>query len=139
MRALEITIWAIAVLVAPTLFVNLGLFAAQYGTCDATVCQTQQFLYTMANQSSWQPLDVTNSSPLSIGWDIITFSLTFLIFAFFWTIYILSLIILIAPALVIMFKISPAFASFINIFYWLLWIIAVIQYKRGGLSFDSLK
>jgi len=139
MRALEVTLFAIAVLAAPTMFSAMGFFPIQYGTCDATVCQVQGFLYGMANQSTLQPLNLNSTNPQNVAWDTITFAVTFVVFAAFWMLYILSLVTIIAPALVTQFGVPPAFANYINIFYWLLWMLALIQYKRGGLSIDSLK
>lgn len=140
MRALEITIWAIAVLVAPSMFQAMGVFAVQYGGCESSLCQTQQFLYNMANQTTLEPLDITTqTSPASMAWDAVTFGITFVVFSVFWLLYLLSLITIIQPALVTMFHVPAPIANYINIFYWLLWMIAIIQFKRGGLSVDGYK
>ena len=143
MRALEVTLFIIAVMACPTLYSALGLFSTQYNTCDAQVCQAQAFLYNMTSQTSMnnnmKPLDTSQTNPTSMGWDIVTFSLTFIVFAFFWMLYILSLVTIIAPAMVIMFHVPSAFANYINIFYWILWMLAIIQYKRGGFSVDTYK
>mgnify|MGYP007100129498 CR=1 FL=1 len=139
MRALEITLFSIGVLLAPTMFAGLGIINGDLTQCDATVCQAQQFLYDMADNSKLQTLNLNQSDPVSMGWDLLTFSLTFVIFAFFWMMYILSLVVLIGPAFAAMFGVPDAMVLYINVFYWLLWMLAIIQYKRGGFSVDAYK
>jgi hypothetical protein len=137
MRALEITIFAIMVLTAPSLLGSLHLWGTSYGVCDGlTGCQVQTFLYNMANQTTLQQIDFAGD-PGSMAWDIITFTITFVVYAVFWLLYFISLIVLIGPGMQAMFHVNAALALWLNVGIWFLWMLAIVQIKRGGISVES--
>jgi hypothetical protein len=55
----------------------------------------------------------------------------------FWALYLLSIIIIAWPALISMFSINSTLAAFMFVGIWLIWIIGIVQIKRGGLGFDT--
>ena len=79
----------------------------------------------------------TSESIGQIAWDVITLTVTFPVYAAFWTLYFLSLIALVGPAIHSMFGVPEILTTYLNVGVWMLWLIAYVQYKRGGLGFDS--
>ena len=129
MRALEITIFVIMVLTAPSLLGTLHLWGDNYGTCtDPIGCQAQTFLYNMANQTSLQTIDFTGD-PGSMAWDVFTFTVTFLVYATFWLLYFMSLVVLIGPGMQALFHVNAALALWLNVGIWFLWMLAIVQIK----------
>jgi hypothetical protein len=137
MRALEITLLMIGVLTAPSVLIAMHVYPAS-NTCDETTCQAQQFLYSMANQTTLQQVNL-NGNPASIGWDLFTFSLTFIVFAVFWLLYFLSIIVLVGPAMTSMFHVPSFIANWLMVMVWVMWMLAIVQVKRGGISVDGYR
>jgi len=90
---------------------------------------------TSTNSLSEVSLDTTD--PGSLLWTSITIGLNFIVFALFWALYLLSIIIIAWPALISMFSINSTLAAFMFVGIWLIWIIGIVQIKRGGLGFDT--
>ena len=139
MRALEITIWMIMLLTAPSIFTAMGLFPSNMSTCGALECQAQQYVFSVANQTQLEQVDMTVNDPLKMGWNLLTFSLDFIVLAFFWLLYILSLVVLAGPALAEMFSLPEALSTYFTVGIWFMWMLAIVQIKRGGLSVDGYR
>jgi len=136
MRALEISIFLIMVLTAPSLVYAMGVIPVEQQVCTSLDCQARETIYDMASNFELKQIDM-DASPGQIAWDVITLTITFPVFALFWMLYFLSLVVLIGPALVSMFHIPQIMATYLNIGVWILWLIAYVQWKRGGLGTDA--
>ena len=139
MRALEITIWMLMILTAPTLVYSMGFMPQNTTTCTTLDCQARITIFNMANSTQLQEIDLSNTNPAFMVWDAMTFGLTFIVYAAFWMLYLLSTIVLVGPALNSMFHVPAALASWLGVGIWLLWILAYVQYKRGGLGTDAIR
>lgn len=137
MRALEITIFIIMVITATSVLDAMGMVHSTSNTCGTADCQARAFLYNMTNMSSLQSVSLDTTDPASMAWTSITLGLDFLIFAVFWGLYLLAIIVLVGPALQVMFGVPAVIATWLMVGVWILWIIALIQIKRGGLGFDT--
>lgn len=137
MRALEITIWASLIIASMAVLQGIGVVHIASNTCTTADCQARAFLYNMANMTSLQEvsLDTTNYSSMAI--TAVTLGLNYVVFSIFWLLYILALFVLLGPALQIMFGVPVVIAEFLMIGVWFLWLLAIIQIKRGGLGVDS--
>lgn len=98
MRALEISIFLILVLTAPSVIQVMGVLPATTTTCTTLDCQARTTIYSMASSFDLQAVDLTDN-PGQIVWDVLTLTVTFPIYAFFWMLYFLSLIVLVGPAI----------------------------------------
>jgi hypothetical protein len=136
MRALEISIFLIMVLTAPTVIYSMGVGPTASTTCTTLDCQARVTLYNIASSFQLQEVS-TDSSVAQMGWDLVMLTVTFPIYAFFWMLYFLSLIVLIKPALIAMFHIPDVLATYLNVGVVILWLIAYVQWKRGGLGTDA--
>lgn len=138
MRALEISVFLILVLTAPSVIQAMGVLPSNSTTCTTLDCQARTTIFAMASGFELQAIDLT-ANPGQIAWDIITLSVTFPIYAFFWMLYFLSLIVLVGPAIQSMFHVPAQLTQFLNIGVWILWLIAYVQWKRGGLGLDAYR
>jgi hypothetical protein len=138
MRALEITILLIMILTGPTVIQAMGVLPAVSTSCTTADCQARTTLYTWASSFQLQAIDL-NANPGQIAWDIITLTVTFPIYAMFWMLYFLSMIVLIGPALQSMFHIPAVLSTYLDVGIVILWMVAYIQWKRGGLGTDALR
>ena len=136
MRALEISIFLICVLTAPSVVQAMGVVPTTTTTCTAVDCQARETIFNMASNFDLVAID-TSESIGQIAWDVITLTVTFPVYAAFWTLYFLSLIALVGPAIHSMFGVPEILTTYLNVGVWMLWLIAYVQYKRGGLGFDS--
>ena len=136
MRALEISIFLIMVLTAPTVVQAMGVVPVTATTCTAIDCQARNTIYSVASGFELKAID-PNASMGQIAWDIITLTVTFPIYAMFWMLYFLSLIVLVGPAIHSMFGVPEVFTTYLNIGVWILWLLAYVQWKRGGLGTDA--
>lgn len=93
----------------------------------------------MANTSQLQEINLSSGNLADIAWSAITFSVTFIVYAFFWILYILSTIVLVGPALQTMFNVPGALANWLMVGVWALWMVAYTQIKRGGLGWDQYR
>ena len=138
MRAFEITILLIVILTAPSVLYAMGVVPTSTNTCTTIECQASQTIYSMASGFQLQSVDF-NANPGQVIWDTLTLTVTFPIYAFFWMLYFLSVIVLVAPALESMFLMPAIFAKYIMIGLWVLWLAAYVQWKRGGLGIDAYR
>ena len=137
MRSLEITIFILLVITSTSVLDGMGIVHNTSNTCTTSDCQARAFIYNMTNMSSIQEVSLDTTDPASMAWTSITLGLNFIIFAVFWGLYILALIVLVGPALQYMFGVPAVIATWLMVGVWILWIIALIQIKRGGLGFDT--
>lgn len=137
MRALEYTIWTIFIICSPALLQTMGMIHDTDNTCTTLGCQTSAFLYNMTSTNSLSEVSLDTTDPGSLLWTSITIGLNFIVFALFWALYLLSIIIIAWPALISMFSINSTLAAFMFVGIWLIWIIGIVQIKRGGLGFDT--
>jgi hypothetical protein len=139
MRALEITIWICFVLTVPSVMTAMGIFPSYMGTCGSLDCQAQNFIYGMTNTTSLQNNVGNPSSGGPSLVDIATITITYVVFAVGWILYIFSIIIIAGPALASMFNVPQQLSIWLTIGVWLMWMLAIIQIKRGGLSLDGYR
>lgn len=138
MRAFEVSMLLIFILTAPSVIQAMGVGPAVATTCTTVDCQARTTILNLANSTSLKEVDLT-ASPGQAAWDIVTLTVTFPIYAFFWMLYFLSLIVFIGPALQSMFYVPAAIATYLNVGVWMIWIIAYIQWKRGGIGIDGFR
>ena len=136
MRAFEITIFLIMVLTVPNVIGAMGVAPSSLMTCTGTACEVQSELYTFATDFHLQEVDFSQGAGQFMK-DIVLFTVTLPIYALFWFLYFLSLIVLIKPAMVSLFHVPDAMATWLNIGVVILWMAAYIQWKRGGLGLDA--
>ena len=74
-----------------------------------------------------------------LSWNAVTFALTYIVYAVFWILFILMSVVLIYPAMVVMFHVPSVLAVYISIGVWLIYMLAYIQIKRGGFSLDGYR
>jgi hypothetical protein len=137
MRAVEVTILLIMILTAPSVIGAMGVIPVTQ-TCGAVDCQASQTIYSMASSFELKAVDLSES-PGQIAWDVLTLTVTFPIYAFFWMLYFLSTIVLIRPALITMFHVPDIMATYLNVGVWILWLVAYVQWKRGGIGIDGYR
>lgn len=137
MRALEITILILMVITATSVLDGMGLVHNTSNTCTTLDCQARAFIYNMTSTNTLSEVNLDTTDPAQMAWTSITLGLNFIVFSFFWSLYLLSLIILVGPALQQMFGVPEIIATWLMVGTWVLWVIAIIQIKRGGLGFDS--
>ena len=135
MRALEINLFFIFVLCAPALITAMGVTPASTG-CTATACQFQKMTYSWASSFQLKEIDF-NSSPGQMAWDAVILAVTFPVYAFFWMLWFLSTIVLGWPALLELFHIPGDLANYFYVGIVVLWMLAYVQWKRGGLGTDA--
>jgi len=138
MRAFEITVLLIMILAGSTVLDTMGVMPSVRTTCGAVDCQARDTIYAMANGFELKAVDL-NDSPGQIAWDILTLTITFPIYALFWMLYFLSTIVLIRPALISMFHVPEVLANYLTVGIWILWLVAYVQWKRGGISVDNYR
>ena len=138
MRAFEITIFLICVLTAPSVIEAMGVVPAVHTTCTSVDCQARQTIYNMASSFELKAID-TSAGIVQASIDAATLAVTFPIYAAFWTLYFLSTIVIVRPALVSMFHVPDVLATYLQIGIWILWLAAYVQYKRGGLGLDAAR
>ena len=136
MRAFEITIFLIMVLTVPNVIGAMGVAPSSLMTCTGTACEVQSKLYTFATEFHLQEVDFSQGAGQFMI-DAALLSVTLPIYALFWILYFLSLIVLIKPAMVSLFHVPDAMATWLNIGVVILWMAAYIQWKRGGLGLDA--
>jgi hypothetical protein len=138
MRALELIIWMILLVTSPIVLMSMQVFPVSLGTCDPQVCGVQSNILNIMNSTSLNQapdLDMNNLA----SWDNVTFAVTYLAFAFFWVLFLLGMVAVVGPALVIMFHVPAAIALWLTLGQWIIYMIAYIQIKRGGLSLDGYR
>jgi len=138
MRALELLIWMILLVTSPVLLMSMQVFPVSLGTCDPQVCGVQSNVLQIMNSTSLQQVPKLDPSDL-VSWDTVTFAVTYLAFAFFWILFLLSMVAMVGPAIVIMFHVPPVLALWLSVGQWIIYMIAYIQIKRGGLSLDGYR
>jgi hypothetical protein len=138
MRAFEISMLLIFVLTAPSVIQAMGVVPPVSTTCTTMDCQARTTILNLANSTSLKEVDFA-ASPGQAAWDLVTLTVTFPIYAFFWMLYFLSLIVFIGPALQSMFGVPAAIATYLNVGVWIIWLIAYIQWKRGGIGIDGYR
>jgi hypothetical protein len=138
MRALEMLIWMVLLLMTPPLLGAMQIMPLSVGTCNAVQCgDAQNFIYNTMNSTSLQ--QVTLNPNTLISWDTVTFGIAYAAFGFFWILFLLSAVVTVAPALIIMFNIPAPIALYLTIGQWIIYMIAYIQIKRGGVSLDGYR
>lgn len=137
MRALEITIWASLIICSMSVLQGMGVVHVTSNSCTTADCQARAFLYNMANTTQLNEVSLDTTTYESMAWTSVTLGFNFVVFGLFWSLYILALIVLIGPALQIMFGVPVILATFLMIGIWFLWVLAIIQLKRGGFGFDA--
>jgi hypothetical protein len=137
MRALELIIWMILLVTSPVVLMSLQVFPVSLGTCDPQVCGVQGNILQIMNSTSLQQVKMDPNELLS--WDNVTFAITYLAFAFFWLLFLLGMVVVVGPGLVIMFHVPPVIALWLSLGQWIIYMIAYIQIKRGGLSLDGYR
>lgn len=138
MRALEISILLIMVLTAPSVIQPLGVIPTVSNTCTSVDCQARTTILNIASSFELQSIDTTKGIG-QIAWDALVLTVTFPIYAAFWTLYFLSLIVLVGPAIHSMFGVPETMTVYLNLGIWILWLTAYVQYKRGGLGLDAAR
>ncbi len=136
MRAFEITILLICILMAPTVVQAMGVVPNNAISCTTIDCQARDWILQAKNSFSLKEIDLT-ASPGQIAWDAVTFAVTFPIYATFWMLYFLSMIIFVGPAMQSMFHVPAVLSTYLDIGFWILWLAAYVQWKRGGLGLDA--
>jgi hypothetical protein len=137
MRALELVFWMIMLVTSPVVLMSMQIFPVSLGTCDPQVCGVQANVLNIMNSTSLQQVNLDANDWLS--WDTVTFAVTYLAFAFFWILFLLSMIVVVGPAIVIMFHVPPVIALWLSVGQWLIYMVAYIQIKRGGLSLGGYR
>jgi len=136
MRAFEITILMIMILTAPNVIIAMGVVPSSLTTCTGTACEAQAWLYNFASGFQLQEVDLSADLG-TIAWEAATLAVTFPIWAMLYMLYFLSIIVLVKPAMVSLFHVPDAMATWLNVGLVILWMAAYIQWKRGGLGLDA--
>ena len=126
------------VLTAPTVIYSMGVLPDRTSTCTAIDCQARTTIYNVASSFELQSIDTTKGIG-QIAWDALVLTVTFPIYAAFWTLYFLSLIVLVGPAIHSMFGVPETMTVYLSLGIWILWLTAYVQYKRGGLGLDAAR
>jgi hypothetical protein len=138
MRALEISIALILLLTAPTLIQAMGVVPASTTTCTAVECRAQQYVQGAVSNFTFAEVK-PDASLLDWGVTVLTMAVEFPLYAMFWMLYFLSMIAFVSPALQNVYHVPAALANYLQIGIWMLWMIAYIQWKRGGLGTDAVR
>ena len=138
MRALEISIMLIMILTAPSLIQAMGVVPATSDTCTTADCSARSYIQGAVTNFTFAEVK-PDASLLDWGVTILTLTVEFPLYAMFWMLYFLSLIVLVGPAMQSMFHIPAVIAAYLQIGIWILWMIAYIQWKRGGLGTDAVR
>ncbi len=136
MRSIEYTIWTIFIICSPALLQSMGMMH-DTNTCTTAGCQASAFLYNMTNVSSLQEVSLNTTDPGSLAWTSLTLGVSFVIFSVFWVLYLLSVIVLAWPAILSMFGVGNPLGNYLFIGIWIIWILGIVQIKRGGLGVDA--
>lgn len=138
MRALELIIWMILLMMTPPLLGAMQVMPVSVGNCDPTQCGVAQtFITDTMNSTSLKQIDLDPSTIIS--WDNLTFALKYLVYGFFWILFLLSAIVIVAPALAILFHVPYAIGIYLSVGQWLIYMIAYIQLKKGGFPLPGLR
>ena len=140
MRALEITIWMILLMATPPLLGAMQVIPISIGTCSPEACGATSWIYDSMNSTQLQDSAIDMNNPNGwLSWNTVTFALTYVVYAVFWILFILMSVVLIYPAMVVMFHVPSVLAVYISIGVWLIYMLAYIQIKRGGFSLDGYR
>ena len=140
MRALEITIWIILLAATPPLLSAMQVIPLTVGTCAPEMCQATSWVYTALDSSQLKDSAIDLNNPGGwLSWNTITFALSYIVYAVFWILFILASVVLIFPALIIMYHVPTALSLYISVGVWIIYMLAYIQIKRGGFSLDGYR
>lgn len=139
MRALEFLIWMVLICSAPPVLAAMQIMPLSLGGLDANTAQAGDWIYNLMYVTDSDNLQQVSLTDNYLSWNTVTFALHYLTFGFFWILFLLTSVVLIFPALILMFKVPTALALWLSVGVWFMYMLAYIQIKRGGYSLDGYR